>query len=206
MKTQLFFILILAVSLFTNTIKAENGSFSYDLGGGTNVRISAIENTKAVVVSLTNVTNEEVTIALEGDQGTLVTETVKGTPNYCKKFNLINLDNGSYKVIITKKATKTVQPFDLTNQSVVLFETARKELFQPSFNQVGTKLDVNVMLGRYSNIKVNIYDNEGHIVYDDINYVVMLLHKRYDLSKLPSGGYVVEVIAGDETQYSTITL
>ena len=63
-----------------------------------------------------------------------------------------------------------------------------------------------MLLGNYSNIKVNIYDNEGRKVYDDINYVVMLLHKRYDLSKLPEGGYVVEVIAGDETQYFPIAL
>ncbi len=206
MKTRLFFILILAVSLFTNTIKADNGSFSYDLGGGTNVKISAIENTKAIVVSFTNLTKEDITIALEGEDGTLVTEKVKGTPNFSKKYNLINLDKGSYNVIITKKATKTIQPFELTNKSVVLFESERKEKFMPSINQNGTKLDVNVLLDKYSNIKVNIYDNEGHKVYDDINYVVMLLHKRYDLSKLPKGGYVVEVIAGDDTQYFPIAL
>ncbi len=206
MKTRLFFILILAVSLFTNTIKAENGSFSYDLGGGTNVKISAILNTKAVVVSLTNVTNEEVTIVLEGEEGTLITEKVKGMPNFSKKYNLINLNKGSYRVIVTKKATKTIQPFELTNNSVVLFESERKEKFMPNVNQNGTKLDVNVLLGKFSNIKVNIYDNEGRKVYDDINYVVMMLHKRYDLSKLASGGYVVEVIAGDETQYFPITL
>lgn len=206
MKTQLFFILTLAISLFTNTVKADNGSFSYDLGGGTNLKISAVQNTKAVVVSLSNVTNEEVTIALEGEEGVLVTETVKSKPSFSKKYNLQNLETGKYRVIVTKKATKTIQPFELTNKTVVLVETERKEKFLPSINQNGMKLDVNVLLGNYSNIKVNIYDNEGRVVYDDINYVVLLLHKRYDLSKLPAGGYVVEVIAGDELQYFPITL
>jgi hypothetical protein len=206
MRTKLFFILTLAITLFTNTVKAENGSFSYDLGGGTNVKISAIQNTKAVVVSLTNVTDEEVTIALEGNDGTLAYDVVKGKPNFSKKYNLINLESGSYNVIVTKKATKTIQPFELTTKSVVLFESERKEKFLPSINQNGKKLDINVLLGNYSNIKVNIYDNEGRKVYDDINYVVMQLHKRYDLSKLPAGGYVVEVLAGDETQYFTIAL
>lgn len=206
MKTRLFFVLMLAITLISTTIKAENGSFSYDLGGGTNVKISAIENTKTVVVSLTNVTNEEVTIALEGDYGTLVTDNVKGKPSFTKKYNLVNVETGSYKIVVTKKATKTVQPFELTSKNVVLFESERKEKFLPSLNQNGTKIDVNVLLGNYSNIKVNIYDNEGRKVYDDINYVVILLHKRYDLSKLPNGGYVVEVIAGDETQYFPIVL
>jgi hypothetical protein len=206
MKTRLFFVLILAITLISTTVKANNGSFSYDLGGGTNLKISAIQNTKTVVVSLTNVTNEEVTIELEGADGTLVTDNVKGKPNFSKKYNLVNLESGSYRVVVTKKATKTVQPFELTSKSLVLFESERKEKFLPSINQNGMKIDVNVLLGNYSNIKVNIYDNEGRKVYDDINYVVMLLHKRYDLSKLPSGGYVVEVIAGDETQYFPIAL
>ena len=206
MKTRLFFILILAISLFTNTIKADNGSFSYDLGGGTNVKISAIENTKAIVVSLTNVTEEGVTVTLEGEEGLLVTDKVGAKPNFSRKYNLMNLTKGSYRIVITKKAAKTIQPFELTNKSVVLFESERKEKFLPSINQNGTKLDVNVLLGNYSNIKVNIYNNEGRKVYDDINYVVLLLHKRYDLSKLPAGGYVVEVIAGDETQYFSIAL
>lgn len=206
MKTRLFFVLILAITLISTTVKADNGSFSYDLGGGTNLKISAIQNTKTVVVSLTNVTNEEVTIELEGADGTLVTDNVKGKPTFTKKYNLVNLESGNYRVVVTKKATKTVQPFELTSKSLVLFESERKEKFLPSLNQNGTKMDVNVLLGNFSNIKVNIYDNEGRKVYDDTNYVVMLLHKRYDLSKLPSGGYVVEVVAGDETQYFPIAL
>ena len=206
MKTRLFFVLFLAISLFTTTVKADNGSFSYDLGGGTNVKISAIQNTKTVVVSLTNVSKEEITIALEGEGGTLIADKVKGQLNFAKKYNLINLESGSYRVIVTKRATKTIQPFELTYNNVVLFESERKEKFLPSIVQNNRKLDVTVLLGNYSNIKVNIYDNEGHKMYEDINYVVMLLHKRYDLSKLPSGGYVVEVIAGDETQYFPIAL
>ena len=206
MKTRLFFVLFLAISLFTTTVKADNGSFSYDLGGGTNVKISAIQNTKTVVVSLTNVSKEEITIALEGEGGTLIADKVKGQLNFAKKYNLMNLESGSYRVVVTKRATKTIQPFELTYNNVVLFESERKEKFLPSIVQNNRKLDVNVLLGNYSNIKVNIYDNEGHKMYEDINYVVMLLHKRYDLSKLPSGGYVVEVIAGDETQYFPIAL
>ena len=206
MKTQLFSVLMLAITLFSTTLKADNGSFSYDLGGGTNVKISAISNTKTVVVSLTNVSKEEVTIALEGDEGTLITENVVGKPSFSKRYSLVNLEAGSYRVVITKKATKTIQPFELTRTSVVLFESERKEKFLPSLSQNGTKVDVNVLLGNYSNIKVNIYDNEGRKVFDDVNYVVMLLHKRYDLAKLPKGGYVVEVIAGDETQYFPVSL
>jgi hypothetical protein len=205
MKTRLFFVLSLVVTLFTNTLFAGSGEFTYDLGGGTNVKISAVANAKSIMVSLNNVATEEVSISLQDNDGiSFFSEKVKSTPRFAKKYNLSNLEAGSYNVIVTKKAIKTIQPFELTNTSVVLFETEKKEKFLPMVIQNGSKIDVNVLLGNYSNIKVKIYNSEGQIVYDDMNYVVLTLHKRYDLEKLPKGAYVVEVVAGDETQYFTV--
>ena len=206
MKKSLFFVLALAITLFSSFVKAENGTFSYDLGGGTNVKISAVENAKAVVVSLSNSTKEEVTISLEGENGTLITDNAKGKPSFSKKYILADLEPGQYRVVVKKKAIKTIQPFELTKNSVVLFESERKEKFLPSLSQKGFKIDVNVLLGNYSNIKVIIYDNEGRNVYNDINYVTLTLNKRYDLSQLGRGAYVIEVVAGDETQYFPIQL
>ena len=85
-------------------------------------------------------------------------------------------------------------------------ELERKEKFLPSIKQNGKTLDVNVLLGNYSNIVVKIYGNDGLTSFEDKNYVVLTLHKRYDLAKLADGSYIVEVIAGDETQYFNITL
>ena len=206
MKKQLFSVLMFAITLLSTTLKADNISYTYNLGGGSNVKITALENTKAVVVNLTNIFKEEVTVSLEGDEGTFISDKVKGQPTFSKKYNLSNLESGNYRIVVRKKASKTVQPFALTNKNVVLFESERKEKFLPSLEQKGSKMDVNVLLGKYSNIKVNIYDNEGRNVYNDINYVVLKLNKRYDLSRLAKGAYTVEVVAGDETQFFTIEL
>ena len=55
-------------------------------------------------------------------------------------------------------------------------------------------------------LRNKVYDSEGKLAFADKNYVVLTLHKRYDLSKLPKGTYIVEVLAGDETQNFTVTL
>ncbi len=92
----------------------------------------------------------------------------------------------------------------MSANGVHISDIEKKEKFLPVVNLNDNKLDVNVLLGNYSNITVTITDNEGRVVKQDKNYVVLDLHTRYDIAQLPAGVYVVEVRAGDETFYHTI--
>jgi hypothetical protein len=56
--------------------------------------------------------------------------------------------------------------------------SARKDMFLPTVIQRDKKLDVNVRLGNYSNISVNMYNNEGVKTFEDKQYVVLTLNKR----------------------------
>ena len=205
MKSRTFlttlFAIFLSIAAFAN-----NSERTIELSGS-KVKIAAIENTKAVTISINNLSLDVIEISLESNEGDLLfSETAKNVTSYAKRLNLTQLQAGTYKLIIKKNLVKTIQPFELTETNVVITESERKEKFLPSIAQKGHKLDVNVMLGNYSNIHVKIYDNEGRLVFEDTNYVVITLNKRFDLEKLSSGIYVVEVNAGDETQYATITL
>jgi hypothetical protein len=206
MKTRLSFILALAVSMFTTTLKADSLENIFTLEGA-NIRITAIENSKSVMVTLNNTSTGEMTVVLQDAFGArFATDKIKPAARFAKKYNLSQLEAGNYKLVVTKNFVKTIQPFELTYRAVVLNELERKEKFLPSINQSGKNIDVNVLLGNYSNIIVKIYGNDGLTSFEDKNYVVLTLHKRYDLSKLPAGSYVVEVLAGDETQYFNINL
>ena len=202
MKTRLFFILALVAILFTNTLSANVIENTFDLAG-TTVKISSAE--KAIVVNLGSVQKETVSIVIaDAQNNVLLSETVKETPNFVKRYNMSKLEKGTYTLTVTKKTLRTVQPFEITDNSLVIAELEKKEKFIPVVNFNSDKLDVNVLLGNYSNITVTILDNEGRKVAEDKNYVVLDLHKRYDLTKLPSGVYVIEVLAGDETFYQTV--
>ena len=206
MKTRLSFILALAVSMFTTTLKADSLENIFILEGA-NIRITAIENSKSVMVTLNNTSTGEMTVTLEDAFGArFASDKIKPAARFAKKYNLSQLEAGNYRLVVTKNFVKTIQPFELTYRAVVLNELERKEKFLPSINQSGKNVDVNVLLGNYSNIIVKIYGNDGLTAFEDKNYVVLTLHKRYDLSKLPAGTYVVEVLAGDETQYFNVSL
>lgn len=202
MKKSFIFVLALVATLFTTTLSANVIENTFDLAG-TSVKLSSAE--KAIVVNLGNVQKENVSIVIANAQGeVLVNETIKDRINFVKRYNMSQLENGEYTMTITKKTVRTVQPFEITQKTLVMTEFEKKEKFLPVVSFDKNKLDVNVLLGNYSNITVTILDNEGRKVSEDKNYVVLDLHKRYDMSKLPNGAYVIEVMAGDETFYQTV--
>jgi fibronectin type 3 domain-containing protein len=206
MKIRLSFILAIAISMLSTTLNAENVERFFNIEG-TSIRITAIENSKTVMVTLNNTSKGDVTVALEDAFGAnFATDKVKSTERFAKKYNLAQLETGNYRLVVTKNFVKTIQPFELTNRNIVLNELERREKFLPSIKHNGSTLDVNVLLGNYSNIIIKIYGNDGLMSFEDKNYVVLTLHKRFDLSKLPSGTYIVEVMAGDETQFYNINL
>ena len=199
-------ILAIALTIASFTAKAENVERIFNLEG-TKINITAIENSKTVVVTLNNNANGEMSVSLEDAYGEkLATDMVKAPSRFAKRYNLSQLEAGQYRLVITKNLLKTIQPFELTSRNIVLNELERREKFLPSIKHSGDVLDVNVLLGNYSNIIVKIYGNDGLVSFEDKNYVVLTLHKRFDLSKLPAGAYVVEVLAGDETQFYNINL
>jgi hypothetical protein len=203
MKTRLILAMAFVAILFNQTASANTNERMFDLGG-TTVKISSVE--KSVIVNLGSIQKEEISISITDANGyVLVDEIVKNNANFVKKYNVSKLEAGQYEITITKKTLRTVQPFTISETGVQMLDIEKKEKFLPVLTQNGNKLDVNVLLGNYNNITVKILDNEGHKALEDKNYVVLTLHKRYDLSKLPAGNYIAEVKAGDETFYYNIT-
>jgi hypothetical protein len=206
MKNRFSSIAALALSIFSFTLNAENVERNFTVEG-TNIKITAIENAKTVVVTLNNTATGEMSVVLEDASGTdLTTDKVKSSAYFAKRYNLSQLEAGNYRLVVTKNAITTIQPFELTAKNVVLNELDRKEKFLPTVTLKNGKLDVNVLLGNYSNINVKVSNNEGTPIFADKNYVVFTLNKRYDMTKLPSGTYIVEVLAGDATEYFTVKL
>jgi hypothetical protein len=193
----------LAATLFVQTLSANAIENVYTMDG-TTVKIAS--TSKNIIVNLGDVQNEEITITLmDDDQNTLVSESVKDVKNFAKKYNVSRLDDGNYKMIITKKTIRTVQPFIILQGEVTMSVGDKKEKFLPTISFSNDKLDVNVLLSNYSNIIVKLYDNEGREVMNDKQMAEFKLNKRYNLSNLQAGVYVAEVTAGDETFRYTIT-
>ena len=206
MKFRIVFILFVALSI--SAISFTNASNLPVVLSGSSVKIFAVSNSKILMVSVSNNLNDAIEIELNDANGhVLYSETsVEKVNTFSKRLNLNNLDAGYYTLVVKKNLVKTIQPFELTETSIKMSENERKEKYLPNIVQKGNKVDVNVLLDKLSDVNVRVYDIEGRLVFEQINKDVQDLHKRFDLEKLAVGVYLVEVIAGDETQYATISL
>lgn len=192
MKTTKFFSALALIAFFFHTTLSAHTTTR----GGVTFSTSA----KSVVINLGDVLKEVIDVKIVDDGGNiLLNETVKNVKGFTKKYNMARLQNGQYSIVITKKTIRTVQPFTIENGELKMSTMDKKEQFLPSFNFRNNRLDVNVLLQDYDKISVKLFDNEGHQLIDDSHNAVFQLQRRYDLSKLSQGVYIVEIVTSAET-------
>lgn len=192
MKTSSFFALAFSALLSFNTASAENIRNTYNLAGTT---VSIASKGESLVVYLDDKKSETVSVRIADENGqTLVNEKITNS----KKYNVSQLPTGQYNITVTKKDAKTVQPFEVNSGTVTIEEANKKAYFTPGVAIKNENVMVNALVGQYTNITVSILDASGNVVFEDKNYVVVNLHKAYDIANLVEGNYRLVVQAGDE--------
>ena len=200
MKSKIIFLATLVAVLFTTQISATVSTTP--LFDGTNVNFSTID--KTLKISVRNVEAESIAIYLEDTEGvSLVSETVKVTPNFVKAYRLENLPNGKYHFTVKRNGVKVVQYFDITPIGINMSANEREETLLPSLKQNGDKVFVSSFVKKGDKTSVRILNNEGGLVFED-NYSEGVLRKTFDISKLQAGIYFFEVQTADETEYFTV--
>jgi hypothetical protein len=194
MKTIKFFVTIVLFSILSvSTTYAEKMPVD-------DVIIS--NTTAAVVVNLGNVGKNVITVKIVNDaQETMMTESVKNAADFIKRYNVAALPSGQYSLVISRLNSRITQPFSVQNGELSLSELDKKVKYFPTLAFKDDKLDVNVFLGYYGTITVNLINDDGNKIFSDRNKKVDKLHKRYGFSGVSRGTYTVEVLAGDEAFY-----
>jgi hypothetical protein len=192
MKTIKFFAAFALVAILsTQTLFARNLPFD-------DVIISSA--TESVSLNLGNVGSNAISVKIVNEaQEAILTEKVKNKPNFLKKYDVTTMPSGHYTMIITKENSRVTQPFIVQKGVLSLSETDKKVKYFPAFYFKNDNMDVNVFLGYYGTITVNVLDEEGNKVFSQKHDNVEVLHRRYNMSQLACGTYKVEVFAGDET-------
>ena len=192
-----------AVVLFANAVNAK--LLPYSDFGRTEVTVSAVQ--KMLSVRFTDIENAEATISIQNTEGVeIFTETLVGKAAKFRKYNLQKLEIGQYTLIVKSKRSKIVQPFAVNIANIDVLMATRETIFTPVVVLKGNKLDVSASSFKNPGISVTISDNLGTTVFRE-KYEGVTLQKRYDLAKLPSGAYIVEVVTyGNETEYYPIII
>jgi hypothetical protein len=203
MTTRLFFILFSFI--FTAQVWANSAERIVNLEG-TNLRISSVTDEKALRLTLSDISSEIVVSITDNFGNVLLTDKLKPSIRISRKYDLSNVEAGRYTLTVSKKTSKILQPFLVDESKLEMLVSERKEKFIPVISLKNKALDLNVLLINYSNVHVKMFDNSGKLVFEETNYVVLTLNKRYDLAKLASGSYVAEITTGDDVFYHIIQL
>jgi hypothetical protein len=191
MKTiKIFAALALVANFSTQILFAHNLPFD-------DVIISSAS--ESVSLNLGNVGSNAISVKIVNEaQKAILEETVKNKPDFFKKYDVATMPSGHYTMIITKDNSRITQPFSVQKGVISLSEKDKKVKYFPAFYFKNGNVDVNVFLGYYGTITVNVLNEEGNKVFSQKNDNVSVLHKRYNMGQLARGTYKVEVFAGDE--------
>jgi hypothetical protein len=203
MKAKMFLSMLTAAFLFGQTAFAKNPNVGEE-DAITKVEVHGSVDNKLLIVDLSNLQNDKVSVSILDDaQHVLYTETASDVKSFTKKFNLWKLEMGMYTLKVVQNKFKTIQPFEITAKNVVVNESMKKVNFEPLFKFKENKLEVLVPLNENA-VYVTILDKIGTIIFEEKNDNAPAFRKKYDLSNLPKGEYLVEVTIEGESFYYNI--
>jgi Secretion system C-terminal sorting domain len=201
MKLQFSFLSLLAVLTFTNTFATSNNPTNEEPTTNTKVEIIGSEIEKSLLIEFSNIKEEDVTVSIMNDEGATVhIDKAKNIKAFNKKFNLEKLEKGKYTLKVVRENCKTTQLFEVTKKGIVIKENDRKEVFAPIVKQEDSKFDVTISIIK-NKYNILVLDLNGNIVFEETQKGLNQLNKRYNMSNLTKGEYLLQITIDGETYF-----
>ena len=202
MKFQFSMLSMVAVFLTSNaSFATEINPTNEAPATNSKVEIKGSDIEKALLIEFSNINEEDVSITIMNDEGATVhTDKAKSIKAFSKKFNLTSLEKGEYTLKVTLEHCKITQVFEVTKKGIIVKETNRKEVYAPIIKEDNSKFDVTI-----SNIKskysVLVLNANGDTVFEETQKGLTRLNKRYNMSNLAKGEYLLQVTVDGESYY-----
>lgn len=142
-----------------------------------------------------NVSNRPLTVEIKNKNAEVFfTKNIAGNKNFFQMVDLNTLPDGEYKVVVSGTNFSSEKKFIIENRVAKLIPKEAESI--PVFNFLENK----TLLVRYYNVKqnsVNIFiEKDNDVVFEERDITDLNIVKKYSLTKLPKGPYVVKVYSG----------
>ncbi len=178
----------------------------------TNIQVIPAQNKKMIFHASGLNTQSRFQIKIQDDQGNLLySETFKNKQDYKKILDFSFAQQGDYYIdLLNEKGLfrKIVNiSEDSASDSNVLFDVAATA----EFNKSVQKVDDKKYAFRFKNelespVNFKIYDQQGHIIHEELEITEEDFAKLFDLSKLAAGNYSFAVTAKNYTYFYDVNL
>lgn len=153
--------------------------------------ISPKANEKAIIVSFESEIEASLKVTIRDEKGGLIfKDLIQAEKVYGKKYNLKNLKNGVYDVVIEDSQKRTIESIDITSDKIELL--AKRTSFKPAMEFKDNTLDFN-LLAFGKNTSIKIFDDNSDLVFEETIVNQPTICKKYNLSNLKDGLYNIRV-------------
>jgi hypothetical protein len=125
---------------------------------------------------------------------------------FSKILDLSKLPSGTFFLSINTENKETLQPLGITPADVVLYEGRKMEFYAPTFKLKERQLDINWFNTQLSQFDISLSEWNGAAIFSKQLNNVIRVEKRFDLSKLPKGSYILTLKTPRKSWSHTIDL
>lgn len=180
MKTQIIVMILLVLS--AKTITASNSFIKSD-------------EKKSIIVNRGEWKSNNVNVQITDENGFTIFNQKLDKRIDIMKYNMSFLQEGKYFIEVSDDLRIVSTEFNVKRNQIVI-DTETKTMFKPQIKTDKKHVDIN-LLSLKNNAAIQISDNHGNELYSETSSS-MNMHKRMNVSALPSGRYFVSVKVGDK--------
>ncbi|MBN1115562.1 MAG: hypothetical protein JXA77_00030 [Bacteroidales bacterium] len=159
------------------------------------LRMKPVTNSSKAVVSISNIDSKHLSISIEDINENVVfyQESLKDVTEFAKVFDFSQLRNGSYTMIVKAGNESLSESFNIVNGQLTVQES--KKLQEPIFNLTEDNLVIFFNNKKAKDVTVEFLEGSKEFFTDYVDAKVTA--RKYALSNLPDGEFVVKVSTSD---------
>ncbi len=163
-------------------------------------------NNHSFIIQLSDIKYDTKCLLLNQRGEILYKENIVSTDAFQRSLNLTELPDGTYEIRIEDEY-KTVTTFLSKSKGRVIQSNANKNIaFKPQIMLKDTQLNVSLLAVNDEELAISILDEEQNIISEKKLSGGINLGQSYDLSKLNSGYYTVQLSANGKIYNKLISL
>ncbi len=193
MKTNLKFTAMIAL-MFTAAV-----------GLAKEPKLSLITNgqSKSLIVELDSQHEKTYLKIIDENQNIVYSDKISET-SYTTKFDLSELENGSYYFKLDDPLRTLIYPISVENKEVKILK--RIENTKPVFRQKGAKLFLNLLNLDGKDVEIKVFDSDNRTLYSEVVENEIIITKAFNFETAFEDRYIVVVKVGENTYYEDIVV
>lgn len=158
---------------------------------------------KSLIVELDSKNNKTFLKILDENQNIIFSEKI-ATTSYTKKFDLNELENGSYYIELDDSLRTLVYPISVENKEVKILK--RIENTKPVFRKKGSMLFLNLLNLDGEDVQIKVFDSDNRTLFSEVIRNESIVTKAFNFETAHEDRYTVVVKDGNNTYYEDIVV